>query len=116
MATTVKGLAGIEKFMKRYVQNIDSAAKRGQEKAGQGVLALSHTLAPFDTGDMIELSAVRRDGDNVLVQYDAEHALYVHEDLTARHTKGQAKFLEEATRQSPRRVVASIAAEMRKVR
>jgi len=35
----------------------------------------------------------------VVVGYTAAYAVYVHEDLTANHPVGQAKFLEEPARQ-----------------
>lgn len=35
----------------------------------------------------------------VIVGYTAEYAVYVHENLTARHPVGQAKFLEQPLRE-----------------
>jgi hypothetical protein len=35
----------------------------------------------------------------VVVGYDTPYAFYVHENLEARHTTGQAKYLEQPTRE-----------------
>ena len=37
--------------------------------------------------------------ENVIVGYTQNYAIYVHEDLTAHHTVGQAKYLEQPARQ-----------------
>lgn len=38
------------------------------------------------------------DNLNVIVGYSAAYAIYVHEDLTAVHINGQAKYLEQPAR------------------
>lgn len=39
---------------------------------------------------------------SVPVSFSAKYAIFVHEDLTARHTNGQAKFLEQPARENAR--------------
>lgn len=42
----------------------------------------------------------RKEGDpRIVVGYTAAYAIYVHEDLEARHPVGQAKFLEQPLRE-----------------
>lgn len=40
-------------------------------------------------------SAKADDGKSVITGYTAAYAIYVHEDLSAHHDKGQAKYLEQ---------------------
>lgn len=49
-------------------------------------------------------AAKSRKGDDVSVSvgYTAAYALYVHENLTAHHPVGQAKYLEQPARQNAR--------------
>lgn len=43
--------------------------------------------------------AKRYDKASGIVGYTASYAIYVHEDLRARHTVGEAKYLEKPARQ-----------------
>jgi hypothetical protein len=47
---------------------------------------------------LVAQSYQRHDG-SVMVGYAASYGLYVHENLSARHTVGQAKFLEQPARE-----------------
>lgn len=79
--------------------------ERGLKRAGLWLLRESMKIVPIDT------SALKNSGPNVtraegfgfdtvmIVGYGQDYAIYVHENLTARHAKGkQAKFLEEPAR------------------
>jgi hypothetical protein len=48
--------------------------------------------------DQLRKDSKREDGASVRVGYTASYAVYVHEDLTAHHTVGQAKFLLDPAR------------------
>lgn len=43
--------------------------------------------------------AKRESSKDVIVGYTANYALYVHENLQAHHTNGQAKYLEQPARE-----------------
>lgn len=43
-------------------------------------------------------TAAKNQTCSVIVGYTANYAIYVHENLEAKHTVGQAKFLEEPAR------------------
>lgn len=60
------------------------------------------------------LAEARRLGGapRVEVGYDAPYALYVHEDLSARHAVGAAKFLERPMREGSRDLAALIEARI----
>lgn len=77
---------------------------------GEELMAEAKRLTPVDTGTLrssghVRLPEVTDDGAFVEVGFggpagaggnaeDVGYAVYVHEDLTARHVVGQAKFLE----------------------
>lgn len=46
--------------------------------------------------------------DTLTIGYHARYAIYVHEDLTAHHTVGQAKFLEQPLRQNMQKIVDNV--------
>lgn len=46
--------------------------------------------------------------NSIDIGYTAPYAIYVHEDLQANHTVGQAKFLEQPLRQNIQKVVANV--------
>jgi len=51
-------------------------------------------LVPVDTGALKNSQEIHDDA----IVYTAPYGVYVHEDLTARHPHGEAKFLEKAWR------------------
>lgn len=50
----------------------------------------------------------RGKGASVITGYTANYGIFVHENLQANHTNGQAKFLEEPVRQNQRRYADKI--------
>lgn len=58
-------------------------------------------------GDMSK-RASQEYGATVIVGYTQQYALYVHENLTAQHKTGQAKFLEQPAREHAREIGALI--------
>lgn len=48
-------------------------------------------------------------GAKYVIGFTAPYAVYVHENLNARHTNGEAKFLENATRLYAKAAAAMIA-------
>lgn len=72
-------------------------------RAGEKIMAVSKRLVPVDTGALrasgfVELPEIQGDRVSVTLAYGgpaADYAVPVHENLQARHTVGQAKYLEE---------------------
>lgn len=46
----------------------------------------------------LAVNAIKSDNVAVAVGYTAQYAIFVHEDLEAKHTVGQAKYLEQPAR------------------
>jgi hypothetical protein len=61
---------------------------------GLNTAAMLASLNKFGA-QLIGQSAKGKKTVEVIVGYSAPYALYVHEDMTARHPNGQAKFLEQ---------------------
>lgn len=99
---TVK-VTGQDELLGRLEELADDgseAAVYGMEQWAQAVLELSQQLVPVDTGELHNSGYVERRGNGVEVGYSADHAIYVHEDMSAHHPNGgQAKFLEAAADQ-----------------
>lgn len=94
----IKGLQKLEPA-------IAAAARRGADIAGEHVLGDAQELAPVDTGDLkasgmtlpatIQGTEIRK-----VIGFTMGYAAAVHENLTAHHKSGQAKYLETAMNRS----------------
>lgn len=56
----------------------------------------SDDKVPVDKGELKNSRVNIIQGENFSIEYTAKHAIYVHEDLDAKHDNGEAKFLEKA--------------------
>lgn len=111
------GIKKVEKFLKSYAKTVDSIVTEGLEDGGRKILSESNRIAPVDTGNLIRNTEVEKTiGGEVQVRYHADYAMYVHEDLEARHPKGHAKFLEKATNQEGHSVIRRIAQRLRRAK
>lgn len=86
--------------LNREIAKIEGASTAGLLDAGFQIQALSQSRTPVEFGFLKASAFTRKEGDmKVHVGYTAAYALYVHENLEATHTNGQAKFLESALRE-----------------
>lgn len=71
----------------------------GLMEAGLQVQRVAQDRTPVDTGNLKSSAFTRKEGElGVVVGFNAAYAIFVHENLEARHPTGQAKFLESALR------------------
>lgn len=110
--------------VKQVIANMTAAQKlvskrteRGLKRAGLFVLRESKILCPFRFGNLRGSAAIETVGSganmDVIVHYgrDALYAVYVHENLDARHAPPtQAKYLEQPVRQKQKEIRLIIAA------
>ena len=96
--------AALQKAREKYAKGVE----RGLVKSGLLLLRYSMQLVPIDTGDLRRSGpAVTRkmpgtSGLNTVmtVGYGTDYAVYVHENLEAKHAEGKvAKFLERPLRE-----------------
>jgi len=96
---------------------VREGAAEGLTLAAERVRAVAVPLTPFEYGDLRSGHTVDpatpEDLESAVVN-DVSYAIYVHEDLTARHPVGQAKFLEKATLDSRAEVEQIMAAAIRR--
>lgn len=105
-ASLSKNWQGLEGELKRQQKFKAKGVEIGLKRAGLHLLRKSMLIVPVDT------AALKNSGPNVtraegsgfktkmIVGYGQDYAIYVHEDLNARHAPGkEAKFLEKPLRQ-----------------
>lgn len=93
------------------------ATVEGLNLSAERVRGVAVPLTPFQYGDLRSSLTVEPATDAELqsgVVSDLEYAIYVHEDLNARHPVGQAKYLEDAALQSVGDVEQIMAAALRR--
>jgi hypothetical protein len=111
----------------QVVARLGEEALRHRERAARALYAVAHEIrtesmrrTPVDTGALRSTHMVTEpewSGNVVEVSIGvggpaAPYAIYVHENLTARHTVGQAKFLESALLEALPSLARRVAARM----
>jgi hypothetical protein len=102
----VAKLEGVQEVIKRLMTFRKSTAagmERGYVRAGAFLLRKSQQVVPVDTGALKNSGFTRKTGSgfstDVTVGYTQSYAIYVHENLEARHKPGKiAKYLEKPAR------------------
>ena len=100
---TVKGLATILVNLEKSSKATAKGVQRGLKKAGLLVQRESQKIVPIDTSNLKASAFTRAKGKGfdtiVSVGYTAAYAIFVHENLDAKHKEGKtAKFLEKPIR------------------
>jgi hypothetical protein len=114
----IEGVKAILKNMVLFQKEHAVAYSRGLKKAGLFLQRESQKIVPVDTGALKNSAATRVAGQGlkteVSVLYTQSYAIYVHENLNARHAPGkQAKFLEAPARQHRMKLLEIIKKEMK---
>lgn len=66
-------------------------------KIALAILDRAQEKVPVDTGFLKSSGYIVEDVEGFMVRYDAEYAIYVHEDIDVAHPNGgQAHFLDDA--------------------
>lgn len=95
----VTGLQRVLSNLDKEARKIEKLTMAGLMEAGLRVQAVAQQRTPVDTGNLKNSAYTRKQGElGVTVGFSAAYAIFVHEDVEARHTTGQAKFLESALR------------------
>lgn len=121
IVTKIGGVKRVISMFDRRSKALGRAFVRGAKKAGLALQRESQKVVPVDTGNLKNSATTRVDDSNkgfdaqVTVGYTANYAVYVHENLTARHAPGKtAKFLEGPAREMRAEIANIIEAEIRK--
>jgi len=85
--------------LQRFVSDAQKVAMHVPRSLAEDILDASQLLVPVETGALRASGRVEETEDGAEVIYGNDmvnYALYVHEDLQARHPRGgQAKYLEQ---------------------
>ena len=101
---SISGDDRITRGLDKYEDLLSDYLQAGLLEAGEFLLEKSQEIVPVDTGALRDSGFVdvrgSGFGSEVVVGYTKEYAIYVHEDLRARHAFGtSAKYLERPMRQ-----------------
>lgn len=94
---------------------IDVAIESGLRHGATVIRDEAVERTPRDTGELRDSVGMEVQGNEASVHFGTDHAIVVHENLTAHHATGQAKFLESALTAEAERAVEAIGAEMQRV-
>ena len=104
MAVRVRGLREVIKRLNDVVFDVRRDVKRDLYIAAELIRNRSQNNTPVDTGNLrashYVVADTRDTRDIVEVGVTASYGIAVHENLEARHTTGEAKFLERAVAES----------------
>lgn len=105
MGAKITGVSSIIKRMYTVRGDTARGMERGLKKAGPFLQRKSQQIVPVDTGALKNSAFTRATGKGfsteVLVGYTQSYAIYVHENLDARHKPGKyAKYLETPAREN----------------
>lgn len=121
MSVQVSGLSQVTRNLNEQIERMGGATHRGLVRSMLLVERESKIQTPIDTGNLRgswETSPIEETHRGPVISggYGAEYAIYVHEDLEARHAPGtNAKFLENAFKENERDILDIIAEENRRV-
>lgn len=103
-------------FNLRIEEVMDVAAKTAPvaaAKAMEHVRGVAVALTPYESGHLADTASVTLDGNEATITFDGPYARRQHEELTWRHEKGQAKYLEQPMNTEKPVVMQMIAKEVR---
>ncbi len=119
MAKMIKimGVSKVLRKMKKATKGFEARAERGLKNAGLFVQRESMKIVPIDLGNLKGTATTDNIGGkgfktDVVVHYGAgaDYAVYVHENLNAKHKSGrQAKYLESVIRNEKKEIFKIIA-------
>jgi len=110
MSVKIEGLDEVLGNINDQVARMDRVTPDGCYEAGEIVKLTSMRRVPVDEGNLKDSAFNRRMFGQIgtVIGYSANYALAVHEDLEARHTTGQAKYLTSALHDEETRIMETI--------
>lgn len=110
---SVQGVKSIAAAIKAAEAKTTKGLRVGLLRAGLFLQRESQKIVPIDTNALRASAATRIEGSglesSVIVSYGTEYAVYVHEDLNARHKPGKtAKFLTRPLHEKKKQIQAIV--------
>lgn len=108
----LEGFIELTNKLNKSVSQISDTVQSALLDCGNDLQQKAVDITPIDTGALraSAFTEVDRQGKNpaVIVGFEEEYAIYVHENLEAHHDIGQAKFLEQPLRENTDKYVKYI--------
>jgi len=106
---SVQGAKNIKRALEAHKKRTSKGLRKGLYRAGLFLQRESQKIVPIDLDNLRPSADTRMEGTGrdvaVIVSYGTDYAVYVHENLEARHKPGkQAKFLEQPLREKRKRM------------
>jgi hypothetical protein len=115
---TVTGFPKLEAALRRLGDRGPRAGLGALYREGERIMTEAKRRTPVATGALRASGQVVTDGPTRVVlafgNAAATYAVFVHEDLQARHMNGEAKFLERPLLEAARDMDKRLAAEVRR--
>lgn len=123
LTVELRGIDALQRRLARLGTEAPRAVAAGLLEEAETIATRSAELVPVDTGTLRSSQHVtppetRGGVTEVQIAYGgpaAPYALAVHEDLTARHPVGQAKYLEQPATEALRGMVERLGAHVERV-
>lgn len=96
-----EGLSDVLHELDKVTRTVTADALEGAADAGYQILDVAQRNCPVKSGRLRDSGYVHVLGYEVQVGFSAEYAATVHEDTSAHHDTGQAKFLETPFKTAP---------------
>jgi len=101
----VEGVSKVLQNLKKAKFGLGRELEKGLTLAGLFLQRKSQDVVPIDTGALRNSAFTRKSGEGlsteIRVGYTQNYAIFVHEDLEARHAPGKiAKYLERPAREN----------------
>jgi len=121
LAVSVTGQSAIAQNLRNFRKEQAKGVSIGLKLAGLFLQRESQLIVPIDTGALRNSAFTRSVGEGfdtrVGVGYSQDYAIYVHEDLNARHAPGKvAKYLERPLRTKQSQMLKIIATAAKRVK
>ena len=118
---TITGMSRVIGNLKKSQAITAIGVARGLKQGGLFLQRESQKIVPVDTTNLKGGAFTRNIGGNgfdanVIIGYVADYAVYVHENLQARHQPGkQAKYLEQPAREKKNEIFKIIKDEVKRI-
>lgn len=99
----LEGFVELTKKLNKSISEISSVVEDALLDCGNDLQQKAQDLTPVDTGALRASAFTEAEsGSNpsVIVGFEEEYAIFVHENLEAHHPVGQAKFLEQPLKEN----------------
>lgn len=93
---SLNGLDSLKKELNNLPKVLDTQLNTFTKSIANEILEEAKRLCPVASGHLRDSGYIQFKDKGFVVGFGAEYAVYVHENMSAKHLVGQAKFLDDA--------------------